>query len=282
METAIREATHTEFRVLHTRAVSGGCISQAVIFVGTTASYFVKYNWPATREMFEAEAQALAELAEAKALRVPEPIAHGSTVDSSYLILEALPIGSPQENSWEAMGRQLAKLHRTTARQFGWHRDNVIGSTPQPNAWTDSWPVFFREQRLRHQFQLAEKNGSKFRQSRQVLEEVEELLEDHTPLPSLLHGDLWSGNADFLDDGTPVIYDPATYYGDRETDLAFSQFFGGFPASFCQAYENEWPLEPGYEKRKDLYNLYHVLNHANLFGGGYAEQAKRIIAQLLN
>lgn len=282
LEAAIGEATKADFSIEATRAQGGGCINEATIVSGAMASYFVKFNSGGALPMFEAEAQALSELAAADAIRVPQPLAHGTAAGRSYLILEALPLGSPQTGSWEAMGQQLARLHRTSAERFGWHRDNVIGSTPQQNAWTDSWPGFFRDQRLRPQLELAAQNGFEFAHSDRLLEQVEDLLEDHSPAPSLLHGDLWSGNAGFLDAGTPVIYDPATYYGDREADLAFSEFFGGFPGSFYQAYENDWPLEPGYEKRKDLYNLYHVLNHANLFGGSYANQAKRIISQLLN
>jgi len=281
LEAAIAEATKVDFSIEQTRAQGGGCINEATIVSGAETSYFVKFNSATALPMFEAEQQALTELAAADAIRVPEPLAHGVAADRSYLILEALPFGSPQTGSWEAMGRQLARLHRTTADRFGWHRDNVIGSTPQPNAWTEDWPEFFRDQRLGYQFQLAGKNGFTFTHSDQLLEQVEGLLEGHRPAPSLLHGDLWSGNASFLDDGTPVIFDPASYYGDREADLAFSEFFGGFPESFYQAYEKECPLNPGYERRKELYNLYHVLNHANLFGGGYAGQAERIINSLL-
>jgi len=281
MEAAITEATKADFSIKQTRALGGGCINEATIVSSAERSYFVKFNRAEALPMFEAEQQALTELAAADAIRVPEPLAHGVAADRSYLILEALPFGSPQTSSWESMGQQLARLHRTTTERFGWHRDNVIGSTPQPNAWTEDWPEFFRDQRLGYQFQLAGKNGFTFTHSDQLLEQVEGLLEGHRPAPSLLHGDLWSGNASFLEDGTPVIFDPASYYGDREADLAFSEFFGGFPGEFYKAYAAEWPLAPGYETRKILYNLYHVLNHANLFGGGYAGQAERIINSLL-
>jgi fructosamine-3-kinase len=244
-------------------------------------SYFVKLNTAAGQKMFEAEADALKELADTNTIKVPQPITHGAASGQSYLILEALPFGSSKPGSWEAMGQQLAQLHRSTTKRFGWQRDNTIGSTPQHNNWTDDWPTFFREQRLGPQFQLAKGNGFKFARADELLEHVADILADHSPAPSILHGDLWSGNAGFLHDGTPVIFDPATYYGDRETDLAFSEFFGGFPSDFYQAYEKEWPLPPGYEKRKTLYNLYHVLNHANLFGGGYAGQAQSMVNRLV-
>ncbi|MFO8027079.1 MAG: fructosamine kinase family protein [Opitutales bacterium] len=281
VEAAIKEATGTDFHIKHSRAQGGGCINEASVVGDGSQDYFVKLNAGNAISMFETEAAALQELAETKTIRVPRPITHGLAAGRSYLILEALPFGSPQTDSWEAMGQQLARLHGTTADHFGWHRDNVIGSTPQQNAWTDSWAEFFREKRLRPQFDLAAQNGFTFAKSDDLLGHSEDLLGGHFPEPSLLHGDLWSGNASFLEGGTPVIFDPATYYGDREADLAFSEFFGGFPSSFYTAYHQECPLPPGYAKRKILYNLYHVLNHANLFGGGYAGQAERMIADLL-
>ena len=281
LSASIAEAIGGPFRITECKTLSGGCINEAWFVGNGPEKYFVKLNAASRLDMFEAEAAALKELAASKTIRAPQPITHGLAGDRSYLVLEALSMGSAKAGSWETMGQQLAQLHRTTTDRFGWHYDNVIGSTPQPNKWTDDWPTFFREQRLRHQFKLANRNGTHFPRADELLGQIENLLRDHSPAPSLLHGDLWSGDGGFLDDGTPVIYDPATYYGDRETDLAFSEFFGGFPGSFYQAYEKEWPLEPGYEKRKLLYNLYHVLNHANLFGGGYAGQAEGMIGQLL-
>jgi fructosamine-3-kinase len=278
---AIAETTGSAFSISNCRPQGGGCINEAWLLSDSGTSYFVKLNSAAGLAMFEAEAAALKELAATGAIKVPQPITYGTASGQSYLILEAIPFGSAKSGSWETMGRQLARLHRSTARSFGWHRDNVIGSTPQRNDWFDGWTEFFRERRLRPQFEMARKNGYEFAQADSLLGQVGTILAGHKPEASLLHGDLWSGNAGFLDDGTPVIYDPATYYGDRETDLAFSEFFGGFPASFYAAYEKEWPLAPGYETRKTLYNLYHVLNHANLFGGGYAGQASSTISELL-
>ncbi len=281
LELAISEATHREFRIEGRQVQGGGCINDAFILSGRRTSYFVKLNAADRLDMFEAEAAALRALAAASALRVPEPISCGLAAGQSYLILEALRFGSPKAGSWQTMGCQLARLHRNSHEQFGWHHDNHIGSTPQHNQWAADWAAFFREQRLRPQLERARRNGYHFKRADELLDAIEELLAGHSPTPALLHGDLWSGNASFLDDGCPVIYDPATYYGDRETDLAFSEFFGGFPHEFYQAYAEEWPLDSGYESRKTLYNLYHVLNHANLFGGGYAGQAERMITQLL-
>jgi len=165
----------------------------------------------------------------------------------------------------------LAKLHRTAGPRFGWHRDNWIGGTPQINTWHDDWSTFFHECRIRPQLDLARKNG--FR-----LEEPPRL-ENHHPQPSLLHGDLWSGNAGFIEEG-PVIFDPAGYYGDREADLAMTELFGGFPREFYAAYRKAYPLDAGYEQRKHLYNLYHLLNHLNLFGSGYLAQVQRTLGLL--
>ncbi|HKK19514.1 MAG TPA: fructosamine kinase family protein [Opitutales bacterium] len=279
---AISEATARAFTVATLEPKSGGCINDAYIASDGAGSYFVKLNAADALPMFEAEAAALKELAAAEAVRVPRPVSCGLSAGRSYLVLEALDFGSPESGSWERMGQQLARLHRTTREQFGWHGDNTIGATPQRNDWTSDWPTFFLEQRLGPQFEMARHNGHRFDRAETLMASVAELLDGHAPEASLLHGDLWSGNASFLEGGTPVIFDPATYYGDRETDLAFSEFFGGFPGEFYAAYENEWPLPPGYERRKVLYNLYHVLNHANLFGGGYAGQAEDMISQLLN
>ncbi len=278
---AITAHTDKDFRISSARAQGGGCINEAWLVHDGETSYFVKLNAVEGLEMFQAEAAALEELAAARAIRVPQAITCGTAAGQSYLVLEALPFGSAKAGSWESMGRQLAKLHRTTGKRFGWDIDNTIGSTPQSNDLSNEWATFFREQRLRPQFELARKNGFRFEQADELLSSVDALIDGHRPEASLLHGDLWSGNAGFLDDGSPVIYDPATYYGDRETDLAFSELFGGFPSQFYTAYEKEWPLPCGYERRKKLYNLYHVLNHANLFGGGYAGQAQSVIKDLL-
>ncbi len=290
MDTELRETLSeaiagcggTAFSISNCRPLGGGCINEAWLVGDGGTSYFVKLSSAADLAMFEVEAIALEELAATNTIKVPQPIVHGTACGQCYLVLEALPFGSAKSGSWEAMGRRLAQLHRSTAKHFGWDRDNVIGSTPQQNEWADSWSEFFRERRLRPQFELARKKGFTFARADQLLECADELLADHEPEASLLHGDLWSGNADFLEDGTPVVYDPATYYGDRETDLAFSEFFGGFPPAFYRAYEDAWPLASGYDHRKQLYNLYHVLNHANLFGGGYAGQAEQMIDQLVS
>jgi protein-ribulosamine 3-kinase len=182
-------------------------------------------------------------------------------------MLEWLPLGAHAD--WAAMGRMLAKVHRNISDRFGWATDNWIGLAPQVNGWSDDWASFFLEKRLAPQ---ARRAGLQ-------LPEVRMLLEGHRPQASLLHGDLWSGNAGFTPQG-PVIFDPAVYYGDREADLAMTELFGGFPEAFHASYKKEFPMEAGYETRKYLYNLYHLLNHLNLFGAGYRAQVEATLRLL--
>ncbi len=185
----------------------------------------------------------------------------------------------------ELLGQQLAAMHRTTTNEFGWRRNNTIGSTPQINIGEQDWVMFYREQRLRFQLDLANEHGyggDLLRHGELLLEKLPVFFASYQPVPSLLHGDLWGGNHAVLHDDTPVIFDPAVYYGDREADLAMTELFGGFGSGFYAAYREAWPLDPGYRIRRDLYNLYHVLNHLNLFGGGYRGQAEQLIDRLLS
>ena len=197
-------------------------------------------------------------------------------------MLEYLPL-VPHGDAAQ-LGWQLAQQHRVGAPQFGWSRDNWIGATPQPNAWMDDWVSFWRDQRLGFQLRLAANNGyggALQRDGDTLRAHLDAFFEGYMPVPSLLHGDLWGGNHGFLSGGEPVIFDPAAYFGDRECDLAMTELFGGFAPAFHAAYREAWALDAGYAVRKTLYNLYHILNHANLFGGGYAAQAARMTAQLL-
>ena len=173
-------------------------------------------------------------------------------------------------------------MHRHTAERFGWERDNTIGATHQANAWREDWITFWREQRLGFQLELVGRHGytGLQRHGERLLDRFQVLI-DHDPLPSLLHGDLWGGNISYDNTGEPVIFDPAVYYGDHKADLAMTELFGGFGSDFYAAYRAAWPLDAGYPTRKMLYNLYHILNHTNLFGGGYAGQAQGMIERLL-
>ncbi len=210
------------------------------------------------------------------------PVCQGQAGEQAFLVLEHLELRG--NGDYAALGHSLAKVHSISGESFGWRRDNYIGRTPQLNRRSPSWSDFWREARLGPQLELARKNGcgkSLLRKGAQLAEAVPGLLSEHAPPASLLHGDLWRGNAGFLADGTPVLFDPAVYRGDREADLAMTELFGGFPQAFYSAYAEVAPPAQGYAVRKTLYNLYHVLNHANLFGGGYAAQAERMIERLL-
>lgn len=279
---AIGAATGIPFHARDARTAHGGDISAASVLADGARRYFLKTQ-PAHRlDMFETEAAGLAELVAAGAVRVPQPVCHGAAGGQAFLVLEALSLGGQGDAA--ALGRQLAQLHRVSASRFGWQRDNWIGSTPQQNGWMDDWITFWRERRFGVQLRLAQDNGhggALQRDGVALLERLDGLFAGYRPSPSLLHGDLWGGNHGYLDDGTPVIFDPAVYFGDRECDLAMTELFGGFAAAFHAAYREAWPVDPGYRVRRTLYNLYHVLNHANMFGGGYAGQAQRMTRELL-
>ncbi len=280
---AIREATHHFFALRATTPVGGGSINEAYRLEGTDGSlYFLKLNDAQHLPMFIAEAEGLNAIAATNTIRVPEPIAHGVAAGQSYLVLEHLELNSYGDAN--LLGEQLAALHRCSAKKFGFIQDNFIGTTPQPNGWKDSWMDFWRNRRLGFQLRLASENGYGGQLQafgEKLLDALPAFFDGYTPQPSLLHGDLWGGNHAYLANGTPAIFDPATYYGDRECDLAMTELFGGYPANFYAAYRAENPLDAGYATRRDLYNLYHVLNHANLFGGGYVRQAEQMMQRLL-
>jgi protein-ribulosamine 3-kinase len=269
------------------RAVGGGCINAAYVLVGQqdgqSHEYFIKTNVASAVAMFEAEADGLRELAASHSLRVPLPHCSGVVGNDAYLLLEHVALRGRGDDAQLGVG--LATMHRVQLEQFGWRRDNTIGATPQGNRWTKDWPTFWAEQRLGTQLALAGQNGAGRALQRSgdtLLAALPSFFDNYQPLPSLLHGDLWSGNYAFDEQGQPVIFDPAVYFGDRETDLAMSELFGGFSAAFYAAYNDAWPLDAGYATRKTLYNLYHILNHFNLFGGGYLSQAQGMIERLLS
>jgi fructosamine-3-kinase len=280
---AIGDAAQRPFLLQRATPVGGGDINQACRLEGTDGSrYFLKLNAARHHALFIAEAAGLQAIAATQTLRVPQVISHGASEGMSFLVLEHLQLGG--RGDARRLGAQLAALHRHSADRFGFPQDNFIGSTPQPNDWIDDWPNFWRERRLGFQLQLAAQNGyggELQRLGAQLIAALPDLFADYSPQPSLLHGDLWGGNHGFLADGTPTVFDPAAYYGDRECDLAMTELFGAYPADFHAGYQAAWPLDAGYAKRRDLYNLYHILNHANLFGGGYARQAESMISALL-
>ncbi|MGV6825638.1 MAG: fructosamine kinase family protein [bacterium] len=263
---------------------SGGCINTAVTLCDGKQEWFVKLNSANRLDMFEAESAGLQALANTRAIRIPRPLCTGISAGSAFIVMEKLHLGSGNRDGQAKAAQQLAAMHGHSAEAFGWDRDNTIGATPQQNDWSEHWVDFWREHRLGYQLELAARNGyglDVLDQGNRLKETFSALI-DHKPAPSLLHGDLWGGNLGFDEQGEPVIYDPATYYGDREAEIAMTELFGGFSSDFYKAYDAAWSLDPGYGVRKDLYNLYHVLNHLNLFGTGYLGQAQRLIARLLS
>jgi fructosamine-3-kinase len=282
LDAHISRVTGKNFQSSQRRSVSGGCINQGYAVSDGQQTYFVKLNQASQVAMFEAEMLGLQQMYDTKTIRVPQPLCWGTAGNSGYIVLEWLEMGGGNSKSWHEMGRKLAAMHQASSdKGFGWVMNNTIGSTPQINTWVEDWAEFYTKHRLGYQFQLARRKGGNFPLQDKLLAAIPELLAGHTVEPALVHGDLWGGNAGCTVDGEPVIFDPATYYGDREVDIAMTELFGGFPAAFYQGYEEVFPLDAGYEQRKTLYNLYHILNHFNLFGGGYGSQANRMIEQIL-
>lgn len=264
--------------------IAGGSINRCYCWPTDGAPLFVKLAGATALGAYQAEVDGLVALERARALRVPRVRGCGQVAEVAFLALEWLEAGAADTACEERLGAGLAALHAVTAGEFGWRRDNTIGGTPQYNGPLASWAEFFRERRLRPQLALAVANGFGAlleRPGEQLLAAVGALLGQHRPAASLLHGDLWGGNWLATASGAPAVFDPAVYYGDRETDLAMTRLFGGFGARFYQAYAAAAPVPAGSGVRRELYNLYHVLNHANLFGGGYALQARDIIGRLL-
>ncbi len=279
---SIADATGQVFVIENRQSVGGGCINAAYRVTGNGRAFFVKTNTSKNHGMFAAEAAGLHEIAHSGTIRVPQPVCDGRNDEASWLVLEYIEFGDKRDG--RRLGVQLAAMHRVTAGKFGWKHDNTIGATPQINTPNDDWFEFWREWRLGFQLHLAAKNSA----PRRLLTQGERLLADCAPLlagreiqPSLLHGDLWGGNVGFDASGTPVIFDPAVYYGDRETDLAMTELFGGFGGDFYAAYDEAFRRDAGYPVRRTFYNLYHILNHFNLFGGGYAQQAEAMIGESL-
>ena len=288
LQGAIQDAIHADFTIAAIEPVGGGCIHTALKVEGETArgkkSFFAKVNEADRKALFAAEAEGLGALRKAGAVRVPGVVAQGDDGDEAWLVLEWLDLAPLDARSGAALGEALAAQHRAPQEKFGWARDNFIGATPQVNGWSGDWLAFWRGCRLHAQLRLAAHN----RLPSKLIDRGERLVADcdaffrtYSPAPSLLHGDLWGGNASSLGDGTPVVFDPAVYVGDREADVAMTELFGGFPKEFKAAYRAAWPLDDGYATRRDFYNLYHVLNHANLFGADYVRQSERSIEKLL-
>lgn len=280
----ISTVTGLLFRPERVTPVSGGCINQAYRIEDALRCFFVKLNQPDTLSMFAAEQAGLEEIRQTGTLPVPAPVCCGSNGAHAWLVMEYLPMGNGTKQDSALLGKGLAEMHDVAADRFGWVRHNTIGTTLQVNNFSTDWAGFWREHRLGYQLRLARANGydGKLQSlGTQLGEQIGIFFTGRHIVPSLLHGDLWSGNYGFDLVGRPVVFDPAVYYGDREADIAMTELFGGFSEDFYAAYREVSPMDAGYAIRKYLYNLYHVLNHLNLFGGSYLDQAEKMTARLL-
>lgn len=281
---AIAEASGLKVAARPQSKVGGGSRDEAWRWPTRGGELFVKLAPAPAVGRLATEAAALATLAATESVRVPAVFGHGSTTTTAWLALEWLNLSEPDEAAESALGEALASLHGGHAPRFGFPHDNFIGATPQPNGWLDDGIAFLVKRRLEPQLKLAVANGYGAlleERGQRLLVAVPDLCSGYEPVPSLLHGDLWAGNRGMLKGGTPVLFDPAAYYGDREADLAMTRLFGGFGRPFYSAYEAALPPEPGSEVREGLHRLYHVLNHLNLFGRNYLAQARALIDRLL-
>lgn len=262
-------------------SLSGGCISDAFKVIATDGSYyFLKYNSSISNDMFSKEANGLNELAKANKIRTPKVLIY----ENDYILLEFISLGNKKKNFYEDFGRNFAEMHKFTSEYYGFYEDNYIGSNPQINIADENeksdWVKFYFNKRILFQLELAEKLGNSTPELRKGISKLEEKIEDiidNREKPSLLHGDLWGGNYMVDENGSAVLIDPAVYYGHREADLGMTKLFGGFSSEFYKSYNEFFPLQDGYEYRENMYKLYHVLNHLNLFGGGYYSQAISLI-----
>ncbi|QOL25068.1 fructosamine kinase family protein [Thalassotalea sp. LPB0316] len=265
----------------HTMLSSGGENRLAYKFFNQHQAYFVKLAPKHKLDQLTAEVDCLAHLREINRELIPKVIGIDVTLDKSFLVLPWLDFTQPSDDNWYQLGIALAKLHKNSSNgQFGWDQDNFIGDTLQPNQWSSNWSTFFAEKRISWQLQLLSEKSVNFGDIDYLSQVCHDLLCHHKVSPSLVHGDLWHGNVGFVD-GQPLMFDPACYFADREVDIAMTELFGSFPDAFYQGYQQTLPLDEGFEQRKHLYNLYHVLNHANMFGGIYIKQAQALLQRII-
>ncbi len=280
----IELTTQQAFVLEHAEAVSGGDTSTAYCLHSVKQRFFVKLNHVEALDMFAAEYAGLVALRQAHCLRVPQPITFGKTAQHAFLVLEFLALRPLEGAAHARFGEQLAHLHLTKQAYFGWHRNNTVGLTEQVNTPRDSWVAFWQEQRLSVQLRLAASKGylGKLHSlGDRLCADMPAFFSQYQVMPALVHGDLWHGNWAMDEYGKPVVFDPACYFGDKEVDLAMMELFGGLTPDIYAAYDAVNPIDAGYVVRKNLYNVYPVLNHLNLFGSGYLKQAEALMAKLL-
>ena len=268
---------------LKVRRLPGGDIAASWLLAAADYWVFVK-TLPLKRAgVLSAEVDGLEALAGTDDIRVPRIYGRDRLGEIAWLALQYVEMDQRNEHCDIHLGRALARVHRHTGDHFGWHRDNFIGLTPQINTASDDWAEFFLWQRLGQQLDLLddqEPDAGWSRLQKPLFESWLRRFARHRPPPSLIHGDFWQGNAAMTEGAEPVVYDPSIHYADRECDLAMAHLFGGFSAAFFLAYEREWPLPEGHAERRPYYQLYHLLNHANLFGGHYKARSRELIERL--
>lgn len=280
----IEEIIGTE--IISSNSVSGGCISNACkLETKSGENYFLKFNDFVSNDMFLKEANGLKKLSKANAIRIPKVI----LAERSLILMEYIESGPPNKTFFENFGRKFAGLHKFTSDNFGFFEDNYIGSTDQLNIPSENektnWTEFYWNKRILFQYRLAERNGYATTELKDGIKKLEiridEILSCSEEKPSLLHGDLWSGNYMSDENGNACLIDPAVYYGHREADLAMTKLFGGFDNTFYSAYNEAYPLKEGWHYRENVYELYHILNHLNLFGRGYYSQTISLVKSYL-
>tara|TARA_Y100001935_G_C17311632_1_gene516936 strand:- start:9714 stop:10592 length:879 start_codon:yes stop_codon:yes gene_type:complete len=284
IESYISFHTKDNFSLKKIDEISGGSINRTIKIKGQSQSWFVKINSIEKKEIFHSEIEGLYALSKTESFDIPKILCLEEFENYSFLIMEYIQPTRCNKEKIALAGENLAKMHALKNIKFGWESDNFIGTTIQINSWTDSWKEFFKENRLKFQLDLAIKNGyfkNMYERNELFLEKCSSLL-NHYPEASLLHGDLWNGNFFCGKEGELLIFDPAVYFGDHEADLAMTELFGGFGQDFYDAYQSILPLSEEYKIRKKLYNLYHILNHLNLFGGVYENQANEMINYLVS
>lgn len=279
-QTILHSALGKSVIIQNTRFKSGGCINNTLKLETSAGNFFLKWQSNIPEDMFEKEAAGLQLLRQAADLKVPEVLGFGAVEGKSYLIMEYIVSALPLGNYWRQFGAGLAAMHKNNSNTYyGLDHDNYIGKLPQSNKTKTSWIDFFTENRLEFQLKLAVQNklvDSAFvNRYRNLYKKLSGLLP--VDKPALLHGDLWSGNAMVSAEGKACIIDPAVYYGNREIELAFTKMFGGFDRDFYAAYEEVYPLEPGFNERADIYNIYPHMVHVNLFGTSYLNGVDHVL-----